>query len=45
LEDLEVRTIRKLIGQQSLAKIADYFAVSPRTIARIRDGLTYTHVK
>lgn len=45
LDDLEVRTIRKLIGQQSLAKIADYFAVSPRTIARIRDGLTYTHVK
>ena len=34
-----------MIGQMNLAKIADYFAVSPRTIARIRDGLTYTHVK
>lgn len=41
----EVREIRKLIGQYSLARIADDFAVSPRTIARIRDGLTYTHVK
>lgn len=45
LDDLEVRAIRNMIGQRSLAKIADYFAVSPRTIARIRDGLTYTHVK
>lgn len=45
LDDLEVRAIRNMIGQRSLAQIADYFAVSPRTIARIRDGLTYTHVK
>lgn len=45
LDEYEVREIRKMIGQMSLAKIADYFAVSPRTIARIRDGLTYTHVK
>ena len=52
LDEYEVREIRQMllersrgIGQMSLAKIADYFAVSPRTIARIRDGLTYTHVK
>ena len=45
LDEYEVREIRNMIGQMSLAKIADYFAVSPRTIARIRDGLTYTHVK
>ena len=45
LDEYEVREIRKMIGQMSLAKIADYFAVSPRTIARIRDGFTYTHVK
>jgi len=45
LDEYEVREIRDLIGQFSLKRIADYFAVSPRTIARIRDGLTYTHVK
>jgi len=45
LSKIEVLTIRQMLGQMSLAKIADYFAVSPRTIARIRDGLTYTHVK
>jgi len=45
LDDTEVRAIRGMIGQRSLAQIADYFAVSPRTIARIRDGLTYTYVK
>jgi hypothetical protein len=45
LEEYEVREIRGLIGQRSLAKIAEYYLVSPRTIARIRDGLTYTHVK
>ena len=45
LEEHEVRAIRGMIGQRSLAQIAEYFAVSPRTIARIRDGLTYTHVK
>ena len=52
LDEYEVREIRQMllersrgVGPMSLAKIADYFAVSPRTIARIRDGLTYTHVK
>jgi len=45
LDEYEVRGIRNMIGQMSLQRIADYFAVSPRTVARIRDGLTYTHVK
>ena len=45
LYEYEVRGIRKMIGQMSLAQIASDFAVSPRTVARIRDGLTYTHVK
>ena len=44
LDEYDVRDIRKMIGQMSLKSIADYFGVSPRTIARVRDGLTYTHV-
>jgi len=45
LKEYEVLAIRSMFGARSLNQIADYFAVSPRTIARIRDGLTYTHVK
>jgi len=45
LKEYEVRAIRSMFGARSLNQIADYFAVSPRTIARIQDGLTYTHVK
>lgn len=46
LTSVEVRNIRSLIDSGwTLAGIARKFAVSPRTIARIRDGETYTHVK
>lgn len=46
LTDDAVRIIRRYLaaGVHSLAEIARMFDVSPRTIGRIRDGETYTHV-
>ena len=48
LSDAQVRSIRYdylVYGSYSLKEIADLFEVSSRTIARIRDGKTYKHVK
>lgn len=45
LEDDEVRGIRfSLARGDSVAATARFYDVSPRTVARIRDGETYTHV-
>jgi len=46
LEDNEVRGIRASLARgETLAAIARFYQVSPRTVARIRDGETYSHVK
>jgi hypothetical protein len=46
LTDAEVRQIRRSLDRgDSLAAIARFHDVSPRTIARIRDKETYTHVR
>ena len=46
LEDDEVRGIRQSLARdESLAAIARFYQVSPRTVARIRDGETYAHVQ
>ncbi len=46
LTDAQVREIRDLLSQDwPLASIAKVVGTSPRTVARIRDGETYTHVK
>lgn len=46
LLDDEIYAIRAMLStQSSLSCIGNKYSVSSRTIARIRDGLTYTHVK
>ena len=46
LTDDEVRGIRAALDRsESLAAIGRFYQVSPRTVARIRDGETYTYVK
>ena len=46
LEDDEVRGIRQSLARgESVAATARFYDVSPRTVARIRDGETYSHVK
>ena len=46
LDDDEVLGIRAALARgESLAAISRFFQVSARTVARIRDGETYTHVK
>lgn len=44
LDDRDVRAIKKLIGQFSLAEIARRFDVGESTVRRIRDGETWVHV-
>lgn len=46
LTDAQVREIRNLLADEwPLASIAKTVGTSARTVARIRDGETYTHVK
>ena len=46
LTDAQVREIRRLLNEDyPLASIAKIIPTSSRTVARIRDGETYTHVK
>ena len=46
LSDQNVRDIRSMLKDNwSIASIAKAIGTSTRTVARIRDGETYTHVK